>query len=250
MDFQTSCVRSTVVKITQYESNSVLPEGTATPSFRTFAGRAYFASSTRPVSVSQVRPLDRTKERLVNYLCLLTNLSSSDIAAWAQASVSAVAIVVGAYSVWWQVKRGRMELLEREAFALDGLARLLVHLRDYAVEARLEKSKLERWPPGHPAEPHNRYAQLARSVTQYPLEALGTDIAFEAILSAQRVALEVYPLVSPEPEVNVNPNFQATFEAYMGILDQQIEHLRGEAQRLLKGQRTRFTVEPANVTGK
>jgi len=196
-----------------------------------------------------IRTLDRTKARVVNDLCLLTNLSSSDVAAWAQAVVSSVAILAGAYSVWWQVKRGRMELLEREAFALDGLARLLVHLRDYAIDARLEKRKLHRWPPGHPAEPHTRYAQLARAVAQYPLEAIGADIAFEAILNAQRVAWEIDPLVNPEPELDVNPNFQTTFEAYMKILDVQIEHLRGEAQRLLKGQRTRFTVEPANAEG-
>lgn len=183
----------------------------------------------------------------MNNLCLLTNLSSSDVAAWAQAVVSSIAIAVGAYSVWWQVKRGRMERLEREAFALDGLARLLVHLRDYAVEARLEKRKLQRWPAGHPAEPHTCYAQLARAVTQYPLEALGADIAFEAILSAQRVTREIDLLVNPDPELDVNPNFQATFEAYMKILDQQIGHLRAEAQCLLIGQRTRFTVKPAHA---
>lgn len=142
-----------------------------------------------------------------------------------------------------------MELLEREASALDGLARLLVHLRDCAVEARLEKRKLQRWPQGHPAEPHTRYAQLARAVNQYPLEALGADIALEAILNAQRVAREIDLLVNPEPELDINPNRQSTFEAYMKVLDQQIEHLRGEAQRLLKGQRTRFTVESSNAAG-
>ncbi len=183
---------------------------------------------------------------IMNNLCLLTNLSSSNVAAWMQAVVSSVSILVGAYSVWWQVKRGRMELLKREAFALDGLARLLVHLRDYAVEARLEKRKLQRWPQGHPAEPLTRYAQLARAVTQYPLEALGADIAFEAILSAQGVAREIDALVNPE--LDIYPNFQYTFEAYMLILEQQINHLRGEAQRLLKGQRTRFTAEPASST--
>ncbi len=185
----------------------------------------------------------------MNELCLLTNLSSSDVAAWAQAVVSSLAIVTGAFLVWWQVKRARMELLEKEAFSLEGLARLLVHLRDYAVEARLEKRKLERWPAGHPAEPHTRYAQLALAVTQYPLEALGPDSAFEAILSAQRVAREITFLVNPDPELDVNPNFQSAFEAYMNILDQQIEQLRGEAQRLLTGERTRFTVEPANAAG-
>ena len=185
----------------------------------------------------------------MNNLCFLTSLSSSDVAAWAQAVVSSLAIVVGAYFVHWQVKRGRMELLEREALAVDGLARLLVHLRDYAVEARLEKRKLERWPPGHPAEPHTRFAQLARAVTRYPLEAISADIAFEAILNAQRVALEVDPLVNPQPELDVNENYQTTFEAYMKILDEQISHLRAEAQRLLKGQRTRFSIEPSSAGG-
>lgn len=87
----------------------------------------------------------------------------------------------------------------------------------------------------------------SRAITLYPLEAIRADIAFEAILNAQRVALEIDPLVNPEPELDVNPNFQATFEAYINILDTQIVHLRGEAQRLLNGQRTRFLVEPANV---
>jgi hypothetical protein len=183
----------------------------------------------------------------VNNLCLLTNLSSSDFAAWAQAVVSSLAIVVGAYFVVWQVKRGRMELLEREARTLDGLARLLVHLRDHALEARLEKRELQRWPPGHPGEPNTRYAELAQAVTQYPLDIVEGDVAFEAILNARRVAREIGPLVSPEPELDVNPDFQAPFEMYMSILNDQIGLLRGEAQRLLKGKRTRYTVEAAGA---
>ena len=149
--------------------------------------------------------------------------------------------MVGAICVVWQVKRGRIELLERDAYALDCLARLLVHLRQCAIEARLEKRKIERWPPGHPAEPHCRYMQLAHAIGRYPLEAIDSDIAFEAILNAQRVALEIGPLVSPEPEQDVNQNFQITFDAYVTILDDQIAGLRAEATRLLRGKRTRFS---------
>ncbi|MDB5956441.1 hypothetical protein, partial [Ramlibacter sp.] len=60
----------------------------------------------------------------MNNLCLLTNMTSSEIAAWAQATVGTVAIVVGAIVVRWQVKRGRKDLLLAEARRLDGLARL------------------------------------------------------------------------------------------------------------------------------
>ena len=77
----------------------------------------------------------------MNELCVLTNLSSSDVAAWAQATVGAIAIVVGAGAVFWQVRRNRMDLSEREARAHDGLARLLIHLKDCAVESRAEKTK-------------------------------------------------------------------------------------------------------------
>lgn len=179
----------------------------------------------------------------VNNLCLLTNLSSSDLAAWAQAAVSSIAIVVGACFVVWQVRRGRMDLQEREAQSLDGLARLLVHLRDYAVEARLEKRKLHRWPPDHPAEPSLRFAELAEAVISYPLETVRGEVSFEALLNARRVAREVATLLDPLPELDVNPNLQSTFDAYMKILDDQIRLLRSEAGRLVRGQNTRYSVE-------
>lgn len=41
----------------------------------------------------------------MNQLCILSNMSSSDWAAWAQAIVSALAIVAGAFAVRWQVGR-------------------------------------------------------------------------------------------------------------------------------------------------
>jgi hypothetical protein len=175
----------------------------------------------------------------MNELCLLTHLSSADVAAWAQATVGAIAIVVGAAAVFWQVRRNRLELSEREARSHDGLARLLIHLKDSAVEARAEKRKIERLPLGHPAEPSSRFKELAEAIQCYPLEAIHAELPFEALLNARRVVSEMWPLVSPEPELDINPNFESTFQEYVGLLEQQILLLRAEAQRLLKGERAR-----------
>ena len=60
----------------------------------------------------------------MNQLCFLTDLTGSDVAAWAQAVVGMLAIIAGAIAVHWQIRRGRLELAEREARAYDGLARL------------------------------------------------------------------------------------------------------------------------------
>ena len=49
----------------------------------------------------------------------------------------------------------------------------------------------------------------------------------------------MWPLVSPEPELDVNQNFENTFQQYVGLLEQQILLLRAEAQRLIKGKRAR-----------
>ncbi|NOT18917.1 MAG: hypothetical protein HOP24_01395 [Sideroxydans sp.] len=185
----------------------------------------------------------------MNNLCLLTNLTSADVAAWAQAVVGSIAIVVGAYFVVWQVRRGRLQECEREATELLGLARLLVHLRDGAIEARLEKRKLERWPYGHPAEPATRFLELVEAILRVPFENVHGDAAFEALLNARRVAKEIRPLVGPEPELNVNPNFQSTFEEYVKLIDQQIEILRKEAQALLQGKRTIYSVENKSEVG-
>ena len=182
----------------------------------------------------------------MNNLCLFTNLTSSDIAAWSQAVVGSIAIVVGAYFVVWQVRRSRLQEYEREASELLGLARLLIHLRDGAVEARLEKRKLKRWPHGHPAEPATRFLELAEAIFRVPLENVHGDAALEALLNTRRVAKEIQPLVGPEPELNVNPDFQSTYEAYIKIIDQQIEVLRKEAKALLQGKRTIYSEE--NIT--
>ena len=175
----------------------------------------------------------------MNNLSLLTNMTSADIAAWAQAIVSSIAIAVGAGAVVWQARRSRLEASEREARELDGLARLLVHLKDTAHDARAEKRNIERWPAGHPAEPSTRYRELADAVHKFPLEAMHGEVSFEALLNARRAAREIQPLVGPEPELDINPNFQRVFAEYIGMLEQQILLLRSEAERLMKGERPR-----------
>ncbi|WP_146097340.1 hypothetical protein [Rhodoferax sp. TS-BS-61-7] len=184
----------------------------------------------------------------MNELCVLSNLSSSDWAAWTQAGVGAIAMIVGAVAVVWQVRRNRMEISEREARAHDGLARLLIHLKDSAVEARLEKRKLERWPLGHPAEPSSRFKELADAIQSYPLDAIQAEVPFDALLNARRAAREMWPLVSPESEININPDFENTFQQYVGLLEQQILQLRAEAERLYRGEPARHAAA-AEMTG-
>ena len=179
----------------------------------------------------------------MNVSCLLTNLTSSDLAAWAQAIVGATAIVVGACCVVWQARRARLQGYEREATELYGLARLLIHLRDTAEEARLERREVQRWPTCHPAEPATRFSELAEALFRMPLGVVYGDAALEALLKTRIVASKIRPLLGPEPELSVNTDLQAMFESCIGILDQQIEILLREANDLLKGKRKACSVE-------
>ena len=142
-------------------------------------------------------------------------------------------------SSFWQTRRARLERSEREARILDGLAHLLIHLKSVACEARAERRKLLRWPIGHPAEPSTRFVELSEAIHRFPLEAAQGEVPIEALLNARRAAKEMQPLVGPEPELDVNPNFERTFLEYVTILDEQILLLRGEARRLMKGGRAR-----------
>lgn len=182
----------------------------------------------------------------MSQLCFLTNLTSSDVAAWAQAVVSAIAIIVGACAVNWQTRRARLEQCEREARVLNGLVRLLTHLKDSAQDARAERKKFHRWPIGHPAEPSTRFQELAEAIRRFPLEAAQGEVPLEALLNARRVAKEIQFAVGPEPELDVNPDFEHIFHEYTAILDQQILLLQVEAQRLMKGERPRYAAATSN----
>lgn len=173
----------------------------------------------------------------MNQLCFLTNLTSSEIAAWFQAIVSSIAIIVGAWFVVWQTRRARLEQCEREAHMLNGLAHLLAHLKVCAQQARAERKKLARFPPGYPAEPNTRFLALSEAIHRYPLEAVQGEVPLEALLNARLIATEIQPLVGPEPELDVDPNFENFFQSHINILDQQILQLRNEAKRLMKGER-------------
>lgn len=169
-------------------------------------------------------------------LCFLSNLTSSEWAAWVQAIASALAIVAGAWYVRYQARRARLDACERDASALDGIARMLMHLRDVAVEARNAKREIERFPPNHPAEPSTRYAELAAVLRAFPMEAVLNEIAFEALLTARRVAREIEPLVTSEPELQVNERHQDLFNDYKKILEDQIKQVRDEARRRARGE--------------
>lgn len=170
---------------------------------------------------------------------MLTNLTNSDIAAWAQAIISSIAIIVGALVVYWQTRRTRLEQSEREARALNGLAWLLTHLNDCAHEARAERQQTERLPVGHPAEPSTRFQELAEAINRFPFEAAQGEVVLEALLNARRAVKEMLLLVGPEPELDMNPNSKRAFQENTGILEQQILLLRNEALRLIKGERAR-----------
>lgn len=171
----------------------------------------------------------------MNQLCFLTNLSSSDVAAWAQAIVSSVAIIVGAWVVSWQTHRTRLAQNEREAHTLAGLALLISHLKEAAHEARAEKKKLRLLPLGHPAEPSYRFQQLIEVIHRFPLETIHGAIPMDALLTSQRVGKELLPYVGPEPELDVNPANDQTFTKYIEVFDRQVAALEAEGRRLMSG---------------
>jgi len=176
----------------------------------------------------------------MNQLCLLTNLSSSDIAAWSQAVVSSIAIIVGAFVVYWQTRRTRLDQSEREARALDGLALLLIHLKESAQAARAEKRKLERLPPKHPAEPSVRFHQLVEAIHQIPLEAVHGAVSMDALLTSRRIGKELLPYVGSEPELDLIRAHEQWFNGYIEVLNRQILSLQAEAKRLMNGQRASY----------
>lgn len=171
----------------------------------------------------------------MNQLCFLTNLSSSDVAAWAQAVVSSVAIIVGALVVSWQTRRTRLEQNEREAHTLAGLALLINYLKEAACEARAEKKKLHRLPQNSPAEPSYRFQQLIEALHRFPLETIHGAIPMDALLTSQRIGRELLPYIGPEPELDVAPANDEPFMKYIEIFDRQVAAIEAEGMRLMSG---------------
>lgn len=179
----------------------------------------------------------------ISAMCNFISLSSSEAAAWVQAIVSSLAIVVSAYVVVWQVRRGRFEQSEREARVLDGLAHLIAHLKQAAYDARSERRNLRRLPLGHPAEPSALFLDISETLRRFPLDTVPGAIPIEALLKSRRTATEMEPLVSPEPELDRSPENDRTFEAYVASLDQQILLLRKESEHLKRGNRGQYSAD-------
>lgn len=171
----------------------------------------------------------------MNTLCFLSGMTSADWAAWSQALVGTAGIVAGAVAIRWQVVRAQTANRERDALLHDGLARLLVHLKDGAMAARRERRSLNRLPPGHPSEPSALFTEVADAVRRYPLETIPTEVTIEAILNARRVARAVEPFVLGGPDLNTQADMEQQFDLLVGELETQILLLRGEADRLFKG---------------
>lgn len=174
---------------------------------------------------------------------MLTNLTSAEVAAWVQALVSSVAIVVGALVVIWQTYRARLERSEREARVLDGLALLLIHLKECAQAARSERKKLARLSHNHPAEPSTRFQELLDAMYRFPLEAAHGAVPMNAILVGRRTAKELLPYIGPEPELDTNPDYERVFPEYVRTLDSQVLVLQEEARRLRKGGRALYAMD-------
>ncbi len=162
------------------------------------------------------------------------------MAAWAQAIVSSIAIVAGALVVFWQTRRTRFEQSEREARMLDGLALLVIHLKESAHEARAEKKRLKRLLLDHPAEPSTRFQQLIEAIHRFPLEAIHGAVPMDALLTSRRIGKELLPYVGPEPELDAIAANDQQFVKYIEILDRQIVSLQGESKRLMSGKRAGY----------
>ena len=176
----------------------------------------------------------------MNELCFATNLSSSDIASWAQASVSALAIVAGTGAIFWQVRRARLELAEREARAHDGLARLLVHVKDSARDARQQKLlAMHTFKALTSGDPPEHFKTLAAALEGYPLDSIQSELPLEVLLNARAISRQLWPLVAMQDDLDLDGDSDARFHGHIGALESQISSLRDEASRLLRGERAR-----------
>lgn len=168
----------------------------------------------------------------MNQLCLLTDLTSSEMAAWFQAIASFLSIVTGFLVVYCQNRNARQEQKKREARMLEGIALLLDHLKELARNAWTEKKKLERLPVGGPAEPSVLYQEFAEEIHHFPLEAAHGEIPIRALLEARRISNELLPFVNPGVMLDTDPDCERIFNEHIKKLDSQIRSLQKESKRL------------------
>lgn len=168
----------------------------------------------------------------MNQLCLLTGLTSSEMAAWTQAIASILTIVAGIWVMYRQMRYARREQNDREARMLEGIALLLSHLKELARNAWAEKKKLKRLPVGDSAEPGTIYQEFAKEIHHFPLEAAHGEIPIRALLIARRISNELQPFVNPGVMLDTDPDCERIFNEHIKKLDSQIRLLQKESKRL------------------
>lgn len=169
----------------------------------------------------------------MNQLCLLTDLTTSEMAAWFQAVASFLAIVSGFLVMTCQMRYARQEQNNREARMLEGIALLLSHLKELARNAWAEKKKLERLPVGDPAEPSTIYQEFAKEIHHFSLEAAHGEIPIRALLIARRISNELLPFVNPGVMLDTDPDCERIFNEHIKKLDSQVRLLQKESKRLI-----------------
>lgn len=177
----------------------------------------------------------------MNELCFLTNLTSSDVAAWAQAIVSSLAIVIGVLVVGWQTHQTRLEAGKREARSLDGLALLIAHAVRCAETTKDELYKSRTCPQAERWDPSKRFQSLVKDIERFPIESVQGEAPVEALLASRAAMDQLYLLIGPEPTLGQLPMDGLDFSECIETMNRQVDLLRAEARSLMKGMRVRYT---------
>ena len=171
----------------------------------------------------------------MNELCLFTKLTSSEIAAWAQATVAALAIFIGALVVVWQTRQTRIEAGEREARKLDGLA-LLINYAVRCSEKTIEELHVSRtYPQAERWDPSKKFQSIFKDIAQYPIDSAPGKVPVEALLASRAAMDQLYLLIGPEPTLGQQPMDGLVFSECIETMKKQIDLLQDEATNLRKG---------------
>ncbi len=161
---------------------------------------------------------------------------SGSVAAWVQAFGSIIGIGAGAFAVYWQANKARLEQSQRDARMHDALARLLIHARDAARENVIElktKIRLDLISITDKIAPNPRFSSLASAVMNFPLESVQGELGLDALLRARGAVAGLIALTSDRADFH--QAFEYDFRSFIEQLDVQVMSLRSEAERLMKG---------------